>query len=567
MEVVIGVLLVLLLLFGIGYFVRRNVYREVDRLEARKIEIMNRSLTDEMSKVKSLNMTGQAEELFERWRAEWDEIITTQLPEVEELLFDAEDHADKYRFKKSKQVLGHIENMLNAADQNIEQIIEEIYELVSSEEKNTTEIEDLREQFKKAKKTLLAHGHTFGKAHPALEAELLKIYEGMKEFDAETQSGNYLAARDVLMEKSEEMAVLANKIDLIPSLLSECTSAILLQLSELQDGYREMAEQGYFLEHIHIDAEAEKIRKRLLAFKEKIEETEIEGIQEALHEINESIETMYDLLEKEVHAHHYIKTETDKTETELFELDKQKLQTSEETELVKQSYQLTEQDFEKQRHISKQISMLRKRHDQLKLNLVKDQIAYSVLKEELTELEAQIQMVKAEHDAYRQMLLALRKDELAARQQLSELRLLLKESLRMIQKSNVPGLPDSYKQLAEEANQTVKKATAKLEEIPLDMVAVNVLLEDAAESVKKLTSETEEMVEHVFTIEKIIQYGNRYRSKDAHLAADLREAEGLFRNFHYNDSLEKAAAALESIEPGVLKRLESSVEEEISKIK
>ncbi|MFY4774578.1 septation ring formation regulator EzrA [Metabacillus sp. RGM 3146] len=567
MEVVIGVLLVLLLLFGIGYFIRKNVYREVDRLEARKIEIMNRSLVDEMSKVKNLKMTGQAEELFERWRNEWDEIITTQLPEVEELLFDAEDHADKYRFKKSRQVLEHIENMLDAADQNIEQIIEEIYELVSSEEKNTTEIDDLREQFKKAKKTLLAYSHTFGKAHPALEAELLAIYEGMKEFDAETDSGNYLAAREILMKNSEELTILQMKINQIPSLLSECVTSIPLQLAELLEGYKEMEEQGYFLGHIHAEAEAEKIAVKLEEYKERIEQTDIEGIQEALHDINESIETMYDLLEKEVRAHHYIQTESAKAEAELFELDRQKLQTSEETDLVKQSYHLTEQDFEKQRHITKQLSMLRKRYDHVKMNLTKDQIAYSILKEELTELEKQILIVKKEHEAYREMLLALRKEELQARQQLSELKVMLTEAIRMIQKSNVPGLPEAYKHLLEEANVSVKKVAVKLEEIPLDMVAVNILLEDSADIVKKLSLQTADIVEHVFFIEKIIQYGNRYRSKNSGLAVQLKEAEDLFRNFQYDASLEKAAAAIESIEPGVMKRLENSIEEDLEKIK
>ncbi|HZH62547.1 MAG TPA: septation ring formation regulator EzrA, partial [Metabacillus sp.] len=96
MEVLIGLVLLICILSGAGYMFRRKIYKEVDRLEARKIEVMNRSIIDELSKVKELKMTGQAEELFEQWRSEWDEIITSQLPEIEELLFDAEEFADKY---------------------------------------------------------------------------------------------------------------------------------------------------------------------------------------------------------------------------------------------------------------------------------------------------------------------------------------------------------------------------------------------------------------------------------------------------------------------------------------
>lgn len=88
-----------------------------------------------MSKIKHLKMTGETEEFFERWREEWDEIVTAHLPKVEELLYDAEENADKYRFKKANQVLVHIDDLLTAAESNIEGILREISDLVTSEEK------------------------------------------------------------------------------------------------------------------------------------------------------------------------------------------------------------------------------------------------------------------------------------------------------------------------------------------------------------------------------------------------------------------------------------------------
>ena len=65
-----------------------------------------------MQKVKQLNMNGQTEEHFERWRNEWDEIVTGQLPDLEELLLDTEEYIDKYRFKKAKAVQIEIEKVL-----------------------------------------------------------------------------------------------------------------------------------------------------------------------------------------------------------------------------------------------------------------------------------------------------------------------------------------------------------------------------------------------------------------------------------------------------------------------
>ena len=66
-----------------------------------------------MQKVKQLNMNGQTEERFEKWRNDWDEVITEKLPDLEELLFDAEEFIDKYRFKKAKAVQQEIRKGLN----------------------------------------------------------------------------------------------------------------------------------------------------------------------------------------------------------------------------------------------------------------------------------------------------------------------------------------------------------------------------------------------------------------------------------------------------------------------
>ena len=100
MEYILGLIVLVLGFFIIGYFFKKKRYTDIDKLEEWKMNIMNRPVLDELSKVKQLNMTGETEEMFEKWRNEWDEIVTVRLPDVEEMLFDAEEFIDKYRFSK-----------------------------------------------------------------------------------------------------------------------------------------------------------------------------------------------------------------------------------------------------------------------------------------------------------------------------------------------------------------------------------------------------------------------------------------------------------------------------------
>ncbi|MGM0874920.1 MAG: septation ring formation regulator EzrA [Bacillota bacterium] len=559
MEVIIGLILLVCILFGAGYMLRRKIYKDVDRLEAWKIEIMNRSIIDELSRVKDLKMVGQAEELFEQWRNEWDEIITTQLPEVEELLFDAEDLSDKYRFTKSKSVLQHIEKVLKTVDENIDKIIEEINELISSEEKNTIESEEIKQQFKKVKKTLLAHSHQFGKAHSKLEGKLAEISDSLKQFDSETDEGNYLAARKILIKLKKELDFLQDKINDIPKLLTECNITLPNLLNELEEGYKEMIGNGYYLEHIQVEVEIEKINKQLAMCRKQLEVAEIDDIQESLQETQESIDTVYDLLEKEVEAHQFVKQAKETINNKLVELTEHKTATLVETDLVKQSYQLSETELYKQRLIEKQLAQIEKKFAHIQQNLQNEHVAHSIIKEELEDIEKQIVQLFDDHNQYRDMLQTLRKDELQAREKLNQLKRVLLETSRAVHQSNIPGLPVDFVELIDKAKKEVQNVTLKLDEIPLNMLVVNQLLEDAVLSVESLKDFAEELIEQVYLVEQVIQYGNRYRSRNSHLATRFVEAEELFREYEYSKSLEAAAAALEQIEPGSLTKIQEII--------
>jgi septation ring formation regulator len=158
-------------------------------------------------------------------------------------------------------------------------------------------------------------------------------------------------------------------------------------------------------------------------------------------------------------------------------------------------------------------------------------------------------------------LSALRKDEMAARDKVWDLSKKISELIRTVSKSNMPGLSQEYKYLLEDANESIKQVNEKLEEKPLDIPVVQQYLEIAVLTVEKLEASTEEIVETVMLAERVIQYGNRYRSRYPSVDRGLREAEEYFRNYDYRDALEQAATSIEEVDPGALKRIEQMLAE------
>ena len=195
-------IIVLIIAITIVFLFRRKHIQEVGRLEKEKLQIQHKPILEEMTKVKQLNMTGETEENFERWRNEWTEVMDIHMPKIDSLLFDVEDLVDRFRFGKATEVEKDIQEKIRFCDKKMNDILQELNELVGSEEKNRIEMEKLKEQHRAARKTILAHQHSFGMTVNPLEQELEAFNPKFEEYDELTANGNYLLAREIVISLS-----------------------------------------------------------------------------------------------------------------------------------------------------------------------------------------------------------------------------------------------------------------------------------------------------------------------------------------------------------------------------
>lgn len=562
MEYVIGIILMIVVLIIIGMITKKKYFQEIDRLEAWKIEVMNRPVLDEVAKIKQLKMVGQAEEYFERWRKTWDTIVTVDLPDVEEWLYDAEDYVDKYRFSKAKEVFLKIETTLKKAEEKMETMISELNNLIGSEEKNREDIAELQELYKKLKKDLLAHRHTYGKASVKLEQMLEEAAKNFLLFEEETNNGNYLNARDIVLKLKEELTILNEKMKQIPLLLEDCLHYIPSQIKEIVDGAKEMRQQGYYLDHIGLENQINEIEKQIAIYLDYIEKTEIEEVIKGVEEIKENLELLYELLEMEVSSKQFVQSNKPQVKSDLEKIETAHEKLQDEIHTVQLSYQLSDEDAQIVSEMEKKIEQLKKSLHLLLSTKEMEQTAFSVVREKLEEIHQEIKQIEEKQKELSEMLQSLRKDELEAREKIMQLKKQVWEIKRIVSRSNIPGVPSDIEALLLDSFEAVQDCFRYLEQKPLSMKAVQQSLNKADERVTLLHTKVEEMLENVFLIEKIIQYGNRYRKQYPAVHEKLLSAEKAFRSYDYHAALEEAAAAVEYVEPGALKKIESILNEQ-----
>src|SRR5699024_2861522 len=135
MEYIIGGILAIIVIITIGLLLRKKLYDSVDHYEDWKLDIMNRNVAGELSHVKELNLEGETKENFEAWRQAWDKILTSDLANVEELLYDTEKAADRYNFPAAKKTTQQMDAVLTDIEKQIEDILTELHELLETERK------------------------------------------------------------------------------------------------------------------------------------------------------------------------------------------------------------------------------------------------------------------------------------------------------------------------------------------------------------------------------------------------------------------------------------------------
>ncbi|MFJ7407282.1 MULTISPECIES: septation ring formation regulator EzrA [unclassified Lysinibacillus] len=562
MEYIIIPIILLLILAIVGLMMRRKHTTIISQLENEKLQIQNNPINEEISKVKSLNMNGETEEMFERWRNSWDEVIDVHMTKIDSLLFDAEDQINRLRFKKATLIEREIEDYILKCEKDRDKILEELNELIGSEEKNRIEIEQLKEYYRSARKTLLAHQHSFGVALPALEQKLEVFIQKFEEFDVLTSEGNYLQAREIVISLNHESQQTFEYINDVPTILTELQVKLPGAVQELRNGQREMEEQSYYLHHLELTEALDKLEVEFATLKGELAELNLTVVKPRVAEINEEIDRFYDLLEKEVIAKNYVDQNCERLLGSITNVISSTRLVSDEATFVQQSYHLNEKDAEIPKAALKQLEALQRRYDLLAMRVSEEKSAYSSLQEELIEISEELERIHEEQGHLSNTMKKLRIDENKARTQVENLKKTLQETDRLLNKANIPGIPEEMDARLDEAAEHIYIVMQSLQEVPLNMGTIHNNLNAATLCVDDVHSKAHELIENVMLIERIIQYGNRHRATNPKLNARLKEAEQAFHQYRYAKALEEAGTAVEEMEPGALKRIEAIVAEE-----
>jgi len=557
---IIGIILLIITLLIIGLILRKRVYDAVDRQEMWKMDIMNRNTAAELARIKGLNLSGETQEKFESWKERWEFIVAKELPDVSDYLYEAEDAADRYRFPGAKKIVQKVDHTLNAIEKDIEKMLEELNELLESEETSRKDIERIQPKISQIKQNIAHNRHQYGKAESRF-IEMASELEGrLEKYHELVETGNYIEAKNFVDQIKEDLVHLEKQIEEFPELFNTCSQRLPSELDELTSGLKQMNDEGYRTDALGLENEIQGYQQRLLDCIKSLKKGEFSEVYTIIAEIDDRLKEIYEDLEEEAIAKNYIEAKIPGYQETLNNIAETFEDTKLEVELLRKTYYFEDEDMEKYLVLEKSITQSKKQLDELSADLDDTTRSHTSLRSQLETGFSQLEELDQKHNEFLNQIHNLRKDELAAKEKIGKMNAQVNDLNRKLRKSNLPGIPNFIWSLMESTSNNNNKVLTALEKQPLDIAEVQHLLLEAEATVEQVVEEIDIMLDQAYLTEQVIQYANRYRSRYPFLAAKLSESERLFRSYEYELALEEAAKAIEEIEPGALKRIEANQE-------
>ena len=222
---------------------------------------------------------------------------------------------------------------------------------------------------------------------------------------------------------------------------------------------------------------------------------------------------------------------------------------------IKKVYNLSPKDIELLNEVYASLKELNNDYQVLISHTGNNTFPYSKLTKEMENLVLRLSTIEDHLDNSLDAIGSMKEDEVRARQQLDEIRFILKDSKSKLRDYNLPVIPKLYYIELNEASAAIKEIVKELNKKPITISVLNTRVDTARDLVLKLYNTTKEMLKTAMFAEMAIVYGNRYRSNIEELDKNLTYSEILFYKGEYQKSLELTINALNRVEPGIYDKL------------
>ena len=551
----IVVVIIVIVILNLLQNKRNKKYKSIlDKLEVEKNVIDSTPISSEISKIKTFLKNDKLDANLSNWEDRFKDIRSNQIPKITDMILEADYSLKQQDYKSTVFKIARLEMEIYKVRTNTEILLDEIKEITSSEERNRAIIIKFKALYRELYDRFDKNKVEYGEVANSIMLQFENISKRFEAFEITMENNEYTEVTKIIKSIDEMLKHMQIVIEEVPSIVLMATNIIPKKIEQITTTYKEMVDEGYPLDYLNVDYNVEEANKKL---SDIMDRTKVLNLEDNLFELKvllDYFDSLFNDFEKEK-ADRKIYDELD----EAFTNKKTKI-----TDLVndifsqmddiKNVYNLSNNDIDLLNEVRNELNSLNDDYNILKDHTGNNTFAYSKLIKEIEGLSLRLNNIEERLDNSLDALGSMKEDELRARQQLEEIRSILKDSKSKMREYNFPVVPQYYYTQLSEASSAIKDIVDELEKKPITISVLNTRVDTARDLVLKLYGATKELLKTAMFAEMAIVYGNRYRVVED-TNKNLTYSEILFYKGEYQKSLEMTINCLNKIEPGIYNKL------------
>ena len=559
LYVILAIIVIILIIVGILFYMRSNKSQIIEKAETRKVKVEQLPYDESLSQLSELTLTGETKTTYNSLKQNALDSKNQYLLPVEEKIHQAEGLLDKFKFSQAQTEIDEAHELMDKYEENYNELNSNIENILNLHKESDHLYEECKVDYREMKRDVLANRHQFGEAAAPLEQEIETFVPEMETYETLKEDGNYNQAYDHIKTLNEDMNYLKKDMDEIPELIREAQKELPGQFQDLKYGCRDLKVEGYDLDHVKIDSSLQTLKTELSFVEPMISRLELDEANDKLNSINDRLDEMYELIEHEVKAKNEVEETKEVITDNLFRAKEMNYTLQTEIEYVRENYYINESDVQNVRQFENEIQSMISVYDEILQEMAKSAVRYSEVQDNFKYIAEHVDVINEKQEKLQNHLIQLREDEAEAEENILRVQSKKEEVYRKLLASNLPSVPERFIIMKNEIDYEVREVNKKFSVRPIHVKQLKDKVSKVVLQMNKFEDEATDVLVNAVYAEKLIEYGNRYRKESSNIDKSLNEAERLFKNNRYKRSIEISEQALESVEPGVTKQIESQV--------
>lgn len=552
---IVAVVLVIVALNFIQGRKNRKYKKRLEELEIQKNQIDGTPIMPELSKIEAFLKNDKIETLYNHWKNELDDIKKNQIPKITDMILDADYSLSQMDYKSTLYKIAKLEMEIYKVRENSEILLDHIKEITTSEERNRAIITKLKATYRELYQKFNDSKGEYADIADPISLQFENIAKRFEDFERVMENNDYTEVTNIIKAIDEMLKHMTVVIEEVPGIVLMAENVLPKRIKEVSDTYSQMQAANYPLDYLNVEYNIEEANKKI---SDILDRAKVLNLEDSLFELKvllDYFDSLFADFDKEKinrniyeDANKAFKVRLDKMNSLVEDIFKQ-------IDDINKVYHLKEEDMNLLTEVQGELKTLNADYKILLDHTGNNTFAFSKLTKEIETLANRLAVIEDRLDNSLDAIGSMKEDEVRAREQLEEVKGILKESKRMIRDYNFPVIPQSYFVELNEAQAAIKEIVRELDKKPITISVLNTRVDTARDLVLKLFTTTKEMMKTAMFAEMAIVYGNRYRSSYTDLDKYLTNSEVLFYKGEYQKSLELTINALNRVEPGIYEKL------------